>query len=209
MLTNAFYVALMSALRGHGDGAAFAIAVGAGEARWDQGQPGEHRGVTRLVAEVARKVVAAERVVWLNPDGQPTATPAPRLECSVTFGAGEAVGVLRECGLFAVNGGAEAEAHTLLSYFAHPRIDKAASMTLARVFRIDLTPRPIVPGTRATRYLGNTSTTEVHDLDAVTPGCQIAEIRFDRRYYFGTLEAAVAAGYDLCAYCFGRHRSAR
>ena len=57
------------------------------------------------------------------------------------------------------------------------------------------------------RYLGNTATKEVHDLDqedTAPNGCQIDEIigaGHDRP--FGTLAGAHAAGYDNCAKCVG------
>lgn len=55
------------------------------------------------------------------------------------------------------------------------------------------------------RYLGNTSKTEVHDLDNEQMGankCQIDEIiRAGHDKPFTSLNAAHSAGYDNCAYC--------
>lgn len=62
---------------------------------------------------------------------------------------------------------------------------------------------------KATRYLGNSSNREVHDLTRRTRRCQIDEIRPDHRVYFKTQKEAVAAGYDYCAYCFGKEKSKR
>jgi len=54
------------------------------------------------------------------------------------------------------------------------------------------------------RYLGNTNTTEVHDLDNEKGSCQIDEIiKAGHDKPFATLQAAHAAGYDNCAYCLG------
>jgi hypothetical protein len=54
------------------------------------------------------------------------------------------------------------------------------------------------------RYLGNTNTTEVHDLDNEQANCQIDEIiRAGHDTPFNTLSAAHAGGYDNCAYCLG------
>jgi hypothetical protein len=57
------------------------------------------------------------------------------------------------------------------------------------------------------RYLGNTSKTEVHDLDNEQTGankCQIDEIiRAGPDKPFTSLSAAHGAGYDNCAYCLG------
>jgi hypothetical protein len=57
--------------------------------------------------------------------------------------------------------------------------------------------------------LGDSGSRELHDLDNEKPGCQIPEIRPDRRVYFQTTAQAEKLGYDFCAYCFGRQRSKR
>lgn len=209
MLTRAFYAALAAALRDTGRTGRFFIAVGAGDPAWDRAPPREDRDVGGLAAELARVPVPPEGMVFLDARGRPSGEPTHRLALSATFAAGEGVGTLRECGLFGGGATSDAGSGTLLSYFAHPRIEKAGEGVLTRTVHVDLEPRPFVPGSRETRFLGNTFTTELHDLDNRQPGCQIGEIRFDRRYYFPTVEDAVAAGYDLCAYCFGRSRSRR
>ncbi|MGF1625579.1 MAG: hypothetical protein ACFCVH_11910 [Alphaproteobacteria bacterium] len=60
-----------------------------------------------------------------------------------------------------------------------------------------------------TRLLGNSNSRELHDLDNEKPGCQIAEIRPDNRFFFQNERQAEALGYDFCAYCFGKERSKR
>lgn len=65
------------------------------------------------------------------------------------------------------------------------------------------------PGSRVTRWLGNSSSRELHDLEAETASCQLAEIAEDRRFYFSSFEAGREHGYDPCAYCFGREASQR
>ncbi len=59
------------------------------------------------------------------------------------------------------------------------------------------------------RYLGNTSSRELHDLNRLTSRCHIDKIDMDRRYRFYTVDEAQAMGYDLCAHCFGRELSKR
>lgn len=54
------------------------------------------------------------------------------------------------------------------------------------------------------QYLGNTNTTEVHNLDNEKTSCQINEIikaGHDRPFSF--LSAAHNAGYDNCHWCIG------
>ena len=54
------------------------------------------------------------------------------------------------------------------------------------------------------RYLANSNTREVHDLDSETRLCQIDEIINARHDYpYTNLSTAHAAGYDNCAYCLG------
>lgn len=56
-----------------------------------------------------------------------------------------------------------------------------------------------------TKYLGNTNTTEVHDLTKITGTCQIKEIKSGHKKYFSpdTLSQAHSEGYDNCAWCIG------
>ena len=54
------------------------------------------------------------------------------------------------------------------------------------------------------QYLGNTNTTEVHNLDNEKTTCQIDEIiKAGHDKPFSTLSSAKAAGYDNCAKCIG------
>jgi len=52
-------------------------------------------------------------------------------------------------------------------------------------------------------FLGNTNTTEVHDLTNQQTNCQISEIKSEHKKYFSpdTLSQAHSEGYDNCAYC--------
>jgi len=61
------------------------------------------------------------------------------------------------------------------------------------------------------RYLGNTNTKEVHDLDkedTKANGCQIDEIiNSGHDVPFDSLKEAHAAGFDNCHYCIGNSLS--
>ncbi len=59
------------------------------------------------------------------------------------------------------------------------------------------------------RFLGNTGSRELHDLNRLTPSCHIDRIAVDRQRRFYAVADAMAMGYDLCAHCFGRERSRR
>jgi hypothetical protein len=209
MLTWALYNHLAGLLKeGAGSGAGLYIAVGAGDPAWDRGAPPYRRDIAALLTEVARKAVGASDVQFLDERGAETPVAGRRLRIRALFEAGEGEGALRECGLFAAVAGARPNSGLLLSYFMHARIDKGPQMSLARAFHLDLTPHP-AGGAQPTRYLGNSRTREVHDLDHPNPACQIGEILFDRRLYFATPEQAVELGYDRCAFCFGRGQSQR
>jgi hypothetical protein len=60
-----------------------------------------------------------------------------------------------------------------------------------------------------TRYLGNSHSRELHDLNNQQPACQIDEIRVDHGVGFNTQKEALALKYDFCAYCFGKDKSKR
>jgi len=62
---------------------------------------------------------------------------------------------------------------------------------------------------RSSRYLGNASTLELHDLKNEKATCQIDEIRADRCVRFKSIKEAEALGYDYCAYCFSKSKSKR
>jgi hypothetical protein len=209
MLTSAFYRHLASALKSAaGSGTGLYIAVGVGDPGWDRGAPPYRRDIGALLAEVARKAVGPTDVQYLDELGTEVPIASPRLRIRTVFEPGEGEGALRECGLFGGGASTRSDSGLLLSYFMHARIDKGPSMNLARAFQLDLRAYP-AGGVQPTRYLGNSHTREVHDLDHLNPACQVDEILFDRRLYFATAEQAVALGYDHCAYCFGRRRSTR
>lgn len=76
---------------------------------------------------------------------------------------------------------------------------------------LDISDDQSVPGKdrRTGRYLGNSSTRELHDLKNEQPGCRIDAIRFDHCVAFKSQKQAIDAGYDYCAYCFGKDKSKR
>lgn len=205
MLTNACYTVLAALLAGRMEPPALTIAVGAGDPSWDHARPDDDRSRDRLHDEVDRARVRPDGLTFLAPDGRPTDRPTAVIQATVRFGEDEATGTLRECGLFARVG----QRDHLLAHYVHPRIEKGPRDVLERRIRIDLTPRAVAPGSRVTRWLGNTRTQEIHDTERENANCQLAEIAADRRFYFATEEDARERGYDPCAYCLGREASER
>jgi hypothetical protein len=58
------------------------------------------------------------------------------------------------------------------------------------------------------RYIGNTNTNEVHDLDNEKLGCRINEIKYDHVKTFSpdTHSQAKSERFDNCAHCIGNSR---
>ena len=198
MLTQNMYPLFTEALKGERP---LFIAVGVGEPAWDDTPPDSDSGGTRLINEVERKAATPGAVAYFDPDGNVVLEATPRLQIAVTFDDDQAVGTLRECGLF--GGAATAAPNTgdLLAYYIHAKVEKTTGTTLTRRLVIDLTPQGLEPGRLATRYLGNVCQRELHDLDNEKPQCQIDEIARDRRYFFDTVPQARAMGYDVCGHC--------
>ena len=206
MLTDRFYCRLAEmVMSGPQSWGPLNIAIGTGESGWDLAPPLLRRETVALRSEVARKPVSPDDILYINEAGDISSQPTPRLRMQVTFLEGEGVGTLRECGLYM----GETGNAMLLAYFIHPRVEKTAEASLLRSIQLDLTPgRPAaqeIPG----RYLGNSKTEELHDLENETASCQLDEIRIDRRHYFNTIDDALNLGYDYCAFCFGRELSER
>lgn len=208
MLTDRFYVALAELFKSSTP--AFGnlyFAVGSGDPAWDRNPPLMQRDRARLTRELARKPVTPQDLYFVDAAGATSETPTPYLRVHLRFDNDEAIGTWRELGLFA-QASAAANSGVLLSYRWHAPAVKTGDLSLERRLRLDFTPKP-GGGQEPTRYLGNSRTREVHDLDRLNPACQAKEILFDRRLFFATPEQAAELGYDRCAFCFGRGQSQR
>jgi hypothetical protein len=208
VLTHGFSVALAVRLRGAGEaGSPWYVAVGAGDPAWDRVPAVLDPGATKLWNELARKAVPSDGVVYLDAAGNPSSTPTPWLRFGASFGLDDANGELREVGLFA-EGAPERDAGRLVSYFTHAPIGKTPGTILERTLRLDLT-RQSVGGAQPTRFLGNSHSRELHDLERRRTACRLEQLAFDHRLYFASTEQAIQLGYDYCAACFGRELSQR
>ncbi len=201
MLSTEFYRALAAMLAGDSSlpGELF-IAIGTGDAA-------PAREATGLRHEVARRPV--DTVEYLDEAGDVSASPTTRVRFAARFAAGDDLGEIRECGLFGGDADQRPGSGTLLSGFAHPSIVVTTATTFERAIVVDLTPRGFVPGAVPTRWLGNASTLEVHDVEHLTGACHERDIRVDHRFYLSDLTEAEELGYDRCAFCFGRDQSER
>jgi hypothetical protein len=208
VLTEKFYVLLASWLKAPPEGGALYLAVGSGQPAWDRQPPPPSRGAARLENETFRKRIEAHDAVFLDAGLRESAVPTARLLFRATLAPSEALGTLRESGLFAGAAGPERDSGALISYVTYAAVAKTADLELERFVRLDLTPRnvdvtvpPQVPPPEP-RYLGNSRSLEFHDSAHVTSRCRINLIRADHRQKFATVEAALASGYDYCGFCF-------
>jgi hypothetical protein len=205
MLTTQFYAQLALLLKnGSSSWGPLSIAIGSGAASWDRSPPLLRREQNALVAELTRKNLSADDWSFVDDAGADSVRVSAQLRATCTFLADEGTGTLRECGLF---GGASGT--VLLAYFIHPRVEKIAATSLHRNLRLDLRPGRAAPSEMPTRYLGNSYSEELHDLDNEKTSCQLNELRIDRRHFFTNIDQALNLGYDYCAYCFGRELSQR
>lgn len=58
-------------------------------------------------------------------------------------------------------------------------------------------------------YVGNPRTHELHDTQKITKRCKLDAIKPEARVYFANTADAEKAGYDYCAFCFGKDKSKR
>ncbi|MBC7982812.1 MAG: hypothetical protein H7Y02_03060 [Candidatus Obscuribacterales bacterium] len=200
MLTDNFYTHLAMQLVGASTAGELFLAVGRGANQWDRTPPTLRRNLAQLHSEAMR--VTVSEVAYLDAADTVSTTPTPVLRLHGAFARGTLSGTLRECGV--IN-----NEDALLAYFVHPRIELQPSDALDRYVRLDLRPGRSRVEEHITRYLGNSKSEEFHDLERETPGCQIGEIRIDRRHYFASIDAALALRYDYCARCFGTVLSER
>jgi hypothetical protein len=210
MLTNNFYTHLAGLLKNEpGLSGSFFIAVGGGDPNWDTSLPDYDRARAALVDEITRKEITLDNIRFIDVNGVETLTPTTHLRFDTRFELDEGIGAWRECGLFFRESTNEPGPGRLLSYFIYPRIEKTNAMTMSRTIDLDLSPTAAGMGHIVTRYLGNSHTLELHDLNNITGSCQVDEIRSDRKIYFGSIEQALALGYDYCGFCFGSGLSQR
>ena len=72
------------------------------------------------------------------------------------------------------------------------------------------TPRgPEADRTPTQPFVGNPATRELHDTQKITKRCKLDAIKPDARVYFANTADAEKAGYDYCAFCFGKDKSRR
>jgi len=59
------------------------------------------------------------------------------------------------------------------------------------------------------RYAGNSASRKLHDTKKLSKRCSFSTINPGQLVYFDSTAAVEKAGYDYCAYCFGKAKSKR
>jgi beta-lactam-binding protein with PASTA domain len=108
-------------------------AVGSGDPSWDANPKTADRNTTSLVHEIFRKPLDLERDVFYDADTH-------RLTVRVIFEPDEAVGTLREFGLFGGNASPLADSGYLLNYRIHPALEKSDENSLERTLHFTFSP---------------------------------------------------------------------
>jgi beta-lactam-binding protein with PASTA domain len=108
-------------------------AVGEGDPSWDADPKTADRNATTLVHEIYRKPLDLEQEISYDPETH-------RLTVAVTFAPDEAVGTLREFGLFGGDASPEPDSGYLINYRIHPAVEKSAANSLQRTLQFTFSP---------------------------------------------------------------------
>lgn len=111
------------------------IAVGGGSPAWDGAIPEPSLTDIKLTNEIARKKVTS--IVFLDELGAVSPTPTRNVQCTVEFGATEAIGDLREYAMFG-SATATKDSGIMLNKKNHKKIPKENGDTLERIIVLKL-----------------------------------------------------------------------
>ncbi len=109
------------------------LAVGEGAEGWNENLPTEQPSTRQLVKEIFRKKIDPSIAISYSEE-------AKRLIINVEFDSDEAVGILREFGLFGGDATEAPNSGFLINYKIHPKIDKTATTILKRTIHLDFGP---------------------------------------------------------------------
>jgi beta-lactam-binding protein with PASTA domain len=116
-------------------------AVGSGDPSWDANPPLADRNSTKLVSEIYRKHLDAKQDILYD-------SATRQLVVNVRFAPEEAVGTLREFGLFGGNATSSPGTGYLINYRIHPDIKKTSDNSLERhlrfTFSSETMPMPLI-----------------------------------------------------------------
>lgn len=145
------------------------LAVGEGEAVWDDSNPDPAETATQLRNELIRYPLAAEQITFLDSVGQPTSAPTHRLQITVEIKGTDFVLTgyqsLREFGLFGGDASVTPNSGYLINYVIHPRIDIIPSATLTREMELNFRSTQSVSTLPRPKPLLQTST--VRNIDGI------------------------------------------
>ncbi|TVP48075.1 MAG: hypothetical protein EA350_03840 [Gemmatimonadales bacterium] len=110
------------------------LAVGEGDARWDDAPATRGPLARHLREEVVRVPIAPEDITYLGEGDEPSREPTPRLEIRVRL-AWETPQVLREFGVFGGDATEAANSGRMINHVVHDRLNLGEGSTLTRQIR--------------------------------------------------------------------------
>lgn len=119
------------------------LAVGEGLVSWDSSTPPQPYAQTTLEDEYFRKAIPAGDIIFIDPlTNLPTGgTPSSKIEISSLITTTEAVGTMREFGLFGGEATATFDSGQMVNWIIHDRIDKDTSFEIERIVRLEFATR--------------------------------------------------------------------
>jgi len=111
--------------------------IGEGLVAWDPVVP-PAPAVTDiiLVAEIGRKVIPSDNIVFLDINGDPTETITNKLRITLLFGEGECNGTWRELGIFGGDASLAQDSGIMINHKTHPVLVKTANIQVERVVEL-------------------------------------------------------------------------
>jgi hypothetical protein len=115
------------------------MGIGSGLVGWDTTAPTKSLQATSLTTEFFRKAVAPADMIFIDPttDLDTGGTPSPKMEITVTLDYADAIGALREFGLFGGTATTSLNSGQMVNWISHGRIDKDGSMQIVRKVRLE------------------------------------------------------------------------
>lgn len=123
------------------------LALGEGTEEWDENPPEEDSSTTHLVKEIFRKKIDPTRQISYSEETKV-------LTINIELDAEEAVGTLREFGLFGGDATNDPNSGFLINYKTHPKIDKTSPRILKRTIQLTFAPTAFRPEVRPTADAG-------------------------------------------------------
>ena len=143
-IQNTFSTLLASLCKAEsGYGALTYMAIGSGQVSWDSSTPSQPYATTELETEYFRKAIDPADMIYIDPvtNISTGGTPSSKIEIAVTLESADAIGTMREFGLFGGTATTTLDSGELVNWVVHNKVDKDTSVELQRIVRIEFVTR--------------------------------------------------------------------